>query len=249
MAIYPREFEELLSVYLSDGIISDKERKVLLAKAEKLGLNRDEVDLYIDGREQEIRKQKETKKRVSLTKKCPFCGAPVPELVDKCAECGNFVSPEANEELKKIINELEEALVDLKAGKDLAESKAKVERYARQAKLYYGSNPKIKILLKELDKETIKAKREGFLNSIKNLIRNHPKAVCFGIILLIEVILLIIFNINQDIALNTYHNLSRYSNRSGAWDTYESFKDKTWFMIFVIIGTLIIAMCMRKKDE
>lgn len=236
-------------MYLSDGIISERERKVLLAKAEKLGLDRDEVDLYIDGRVQEIRNQNEAQRKVSKTNKCPYCGAPIPELADKCPECENYVSPEANEELKKIIDKLEEALVDLKAGQDLAVSKAKVERYARQAKLYYGSNPKIKILLNELDKETARAKKEGFSNNIKKLIRNHPKVVLFSIILLIEIILLIIFNIKQDIAYDVYNNLPSHSDHSGAWNTYNSFKDKTWFMIFVIIGTLIIAMCLRRKSS
>lgn len=50
--IVPEELDYLIQEYLSDGIISDKERQVLLNKAQALGLNVDEVDLYIDAQQQ-----------------------------------------------------------------------------------------------------------------------------------------------------------------------------------------------------
>ena len=46
------EIEKLIKEYLTDGIISEKERKVLLRKAEAMGLDVDEVDLYIDAQQQ-----------------------------------------------------------------------------------------------------------------------------------------------------------------------------------------------------
>lgn len=44
----PKELDDLIQEYLTDGIITPKERKVLLNKAASLGLNVDEIDLYID---------------------------------------------------------------------------------------------------------------------------------------------------------------------------------------------------------
>lgn len=50
--MYAKEFEDLLKEYLTDGIITSKERQVLLKKALQLGYNVDEVDLYIDAQQQ-----------------------------------------------------------------------------------------------------------------------------------------------------------------------------------------------------
>ena len=44
----PKELDELIREYLTDGVISPKEREVLLRKARQLGLDEDEVDLYIE---------------------------------------------------------------------------------------------------------------------------------------------------------------------------------------------------------
>ena len=51
----PQELDDLIKEYLTDGIISAKERLVLLNKAQALGLNVDEVDLYIDAQQQKGR--------------------------------------------------------------------------------------------------------------------------------------------------------------------------------------------------
>ena len=91
--------------------------------------------------------------RQRKSKACPYCGAPVPQLTDKCPECGQFITPEASKELQDILEHLEEALVDFKSGKDLEYSKASVERYSRKAELYFSNNPKIKILLEEVQIE------------------------------------------------------------------------------------------------
>lgn len=50
--MYAKEFEDLLKEYLTDSIITSKERQVLLKKAQQLGYNVDEVDLYIDAQQQ-----------------------------------------------------------------------------------------------------------------------------------------------------------------------------------------------------
>ena len=74
-------------------------------------------------------------------------------MTDKCPECGQFITPEASEELQDILEHLEEALVDFKSGENLDRSKASVERYSRKAKMYFSNNPKIKPLLEEVQIE------------------------------------------------------------------------------------------------
>ena len=158
--LIPEELQALIQQYLTDGVLTDKERQVILNKAEKMGLDRDEIDLYLDAEIQKIDQQTDAAVRKQKGKTCPFCGGSVPLLTDKCPHCGENITAEASEELQEIFDNLEEALVDLKSGKDIEKSKATVERFARKAKMYYGSNPKIQKLLEEVEMESVKAEQK-----------------------------------------------------------------------------------------
>lgn len=59
----PKELDELIKEYLTDGIITSKERQVLLKKAQQMGLDVDEIDLYIDAQQQKVDQAVETTKR------------------------------------------------------------------------------------------------------------------------------------------------------------------------------------------
>ena len=120
--LIPEELDALIQEYLTDGILTDKERAVILRKAETMGLDRDEIDLYLDAQVQKIDQAADAVVRRQKSKACPYCGAPVPLLTDKCPECGQFITPEANTELQEIFDNLEDALVDLKSGKDYERS-------------------------------------------------------------------------------------------------------------------------------
>ena len=138
--IIPEELDNLIQEYLSDGIISDKERQVLLNKAQALGLNLDEVDLYIDAQEQKMQQSIEAAKNKRRGKTCPFCGSSIPELTDKCPYCGKNITPEASEELEDLVGDLQHYLERyIKRATD--GRKAEVESYIRKAKMYYGNSP------------------------------------------------------------------------------------------------------------
>ena len=166
--LIPEELNALIQQYLTDGVLTDKERQVILNKAEKMGLDRDEIDLYLDAEVQKIDQQTDAAVRNQKGKTCPFCGGSVPQLTDKCPHCGENITPEASEELQEIFDNLEEALVDFKSGKDIAKSKATVERFMRKAKMYYGNNPKIQKLLAEVEMESAKAEKVAKANARKN---------------------------------------------------------------------------------
>ena len=55
--LIPEEIEALIQQYLTDGVLTDKERQVILRKAEGMGLDRDEIDLYLDAEVQKIDQQ------------------------------------------------------------------------------------------------------------------------------------------------------------------------------------------------
>ena len=174
--LIPEELNALIQEYLTDGVLTVKERQVVLKKAESMGLDRDEIDLYLDAQVQKIDQQTDAAVRKRKGKTCPYCEASLPLLSDKCPVCGQFITPEASKELQEIFDNLEEALIDLKSGKDIKKNKAVVERFARKAKMYYGSNPKIQKLLAEVEDEMTKA--EGRLKAddrnatIQTIIRN-----------------------------------------------------------------------------
>lgn len=167
--LIPEELNALIQQYLTDGVLTDKERQVILNKAEKMGLDRDEIDLYLDAEVQKIDQQTDAAARKQKGKTCPYCGGSIPLLTDKCPLCGGNITAEASKELQEIFDNLEEALVNLKSGMDIHASKATVERFARKAKMYFGSNPKVQKLLEEVESETITAEKKAIYESRKNL--------------------------------------------------------------------------------
>ena len=179
--VIPQELDDLIKEYLSDGIISPKERQVLLNKAQALGLNLDEVDLYIDAQQQKADQAVAAAMNKRRGKICPYCGSSIPELTDKCPNCGGNITPEASKELAEIIEHLESALVNFKSGEDIDKSKAEVERYARQARMYYGNNPKIQRLLEEVEAESeaaeADAKKKYWLNFVFKNMRKIMSAI------------------------------------------------------------------------
>ena len=181
----PQELDDLIKEYLTDGIISAKERQVLLNKAQALGLNVDEVDLYIDAQQQKADQAVAAAVNKRRGKTCPYCGSSIPELTDKCPNCGGNITPEASKELEEIIEHLESALVNFKSGEDVDKSKAEVERYARQARMYYGNNPKIQRLLEEVEAESEAAKADAKKNYWLNFVFKNMKKIMAAIFVLV----------------------------------------------------------------
>lgn len=163
--LIPEELEALIKEYLTDGTLTDKERQVILKKAVAMGLDRDEIDLYLDAQVQKIDQATDAAVRQQKGHQCPHCGAYVSQMTDKCPGCGQYITPEATKELEEILDKLEDALVSMKSWKDFDKNKAIVERYERKARMYYSNHPKVKALLAEVEGEKLKA--ESQLKSMK----------------------------------------------------------------------------------
>ncbi len=179
--LIPEELDALIQQYLTDGVLTEKERQVILRKAESMGLNRDEIDLYLDAEVQKIDQATDAAVRKQKSKSCPYCGAPIPQLADKCPECGQFITPEASKELQEILDNLEEALVDFKSGRNIDRSKAIVERYSRKAELYYSNNPKIKPLLTKVEEELGKAEKAFAAEARKEALLSGANSFLVGL--------------------------------------------------------------------
>ena len=256
--LIPEELNALIQQYLTDGVLTDKERQVILNKAEKLGLDRDEIDLYLDAEVQKIDQQTDAAVRKQKGKTCPYCGGSVPQLTDKCPHCGENITAQASEELQEIFDNLEEALVDLKSGKDFARSKATVERYSRKAKMYFGSNPKIQKLLQEVENEMSeaekrtmrKAKQQGFVSIITN------KWVWCVIELVLVLVLYSYFDSKQSDAYQTYQDVHgvgvTYGQaQSAEWQAVERAENDKILVILagiaIVGGTVYLAVRDSKK--
>lgn len=115
MANYPKELLDLVQEYLTDGVITAKERQVLINKAVSLGVDANEFDLYIDAQEQKLQNVAAEAAKQQKGRLCPFCQASLPMFADRCPECGGNITPEASKEVEELIDTLENALVSFKA--------------------------------------------------------------------------------------------------------------------------------------
>ena len=247
--LIPEELNALIQQYLTDGVLTDKERQVILNKAEKMGLDRDEIDLYLDAEVQKIDQQTDATVRKQKGKTCPYCGGSIPLLTDKCPHCNENITPEASSELQEIFDNLEEALVDLKSGKDFSRSKASVERYARKAKMYYGSNPKIQKLLAEVENEMIEAGKKAASAARKNTFANIIANKWLWCIIEIAIILLA-FN-HLESKKSEHYQKYQDSFDSAAMHDFTSAQENQGLLIIagiiIVGGTITLAVKDSKK--
>ncbi len=245
--LIPEELQALIDQYLTDGVLTEKERAVILKKAEGMGLDRDEIDLYLDAEVQKIDQATDAAVRRQKGKSCPHCGAYVSQLTDKCPECGQYITPEATKELEEILDNLEEALVNMKARKDIERNKATVERYARKARMYYSNHPKIKILLAEIDADVQEtenrirtAKREeaveSFFSSLGGLLQTLLKNKITWCVL--------------SIAIGGILAIKGFGGSNDYYDGDSSFGYAFLGMVFILVGGYgLLAMMPDKKND
>ena len=92
--IYPQELESLIDIAIEDGNITGKERLVLYKKAEKYGIDPDELDMVLESRLSKNRTTASTIKSDTIKtdkkrRKCPMCGALLTDQnMVRCPYCG-----------------------------------------------------------------------------------------------------------------------------------------------------------------
>lgn len=116
--MYPPELEKLIELAFIDGTINEKERDILINKAESLGINRDEFEMVLDARIFELQKSQpnpkiqnqeppKTEDKQTEVIKCPACGAIVSGFVIKCNECGSeFQNSQASASMTSFLNKI-----------------------------------------------------------------------------------------------------------------------------------------------
>jgi hypothetical protein len=113
------EIENLINMALADGEVTEKERGIILRKAESLGLDVDEVEMILDGRIALMKKDTTASMpaiEIPIAKpnkqgeliKCPSCGASVDSFTTQCIACNHvFRAVEANSNVKKLFNDFQ----------------------------------------------------------------------------------------------------------------------------------------------
>lgn len=137
----PKELDDLIKEYLTDGIISQAERKVLLRKAEKMGLDLDEVDLYITAQEQKVDNKVAAEKKAAIGKVCPKCGRQVESMTVRC-ECGYEFK---NEKSVSSVQKLHEALNNIRLT-SAEENEIKTSAFSGATRDKITANKKIDVI-------------------------------------------------------------------------------------------------------
>ena len=119
------ELEQLIKYALEDGVLTDKERSVLMRKAQAAGADLDEIEMILDAKLHEVQKAaaavapKSNSNKHGEVRKCPACGAMVSALSTRCSECGfEFNNVEANKSANTLFEKLQ--ALEMEKARELA---------------------------------------------------------------------------------------------------------------------------------
>ncbi|MCI6603157.1 MAG: zinc ribbon domain-containing protein [Clostridiales bacterium] len=116
--MFSKEMEELIKATLEDGVITDQEKAVLIKRAQKEGIDVDELDVYIQSLLQKRHRSEaendaidDRKSKIGIVQKCPQCGEPIQTGWAACPKCGFAFNIEQKssiiEELQAQLNQIE----------------------------------------------------------------------------------------------------------------------------------------------
>ena len=110
--------EELIKATLEDGELTEQEKAVLIKRAQKEGIDVDELDVYIQSLLQKRHRSEaendaieDRKSKIGIVQKCPQCGEPIQTGWAACPKCGFAFNIEQKssiiEELQAQLNQIE----------------------------------------------------------------------------------------------------------------------------------------------
>ena len=106
------DIEKLINLAKEAGELTDKQREIILRKADALGEDRDEIEFVLET----FAKKEPVKSTTSAHKlrKCPHCGATISGYSLTCPECGFSLSSESatSENVRNYVQELQKLLID-----------------------------------------------------------------------------------------------------------------------------------------
>lgn len=108
-----KELEKLIDYAITDGFITEKEKKVLIKKAEKQGFDIDELEMILEGK---LFDAQQTRKKENPIQKCPSCGEIMIGVSRVCPSCSYVVNAKSKNTatLDEYIHNVEKKLLKLK---------------------------------------------------------------------------------------------------------------------------------------
>ena len=125
------DVQKIINIAKETGELTDKQKEIILRKAEKLGEDIDEVEMFLESlklKPIENNALSTQEKRV----KCPNCGAIISETSLKCPDCGyifqqeNKASSDARIIIEKLKSDLKEAERSRKKVEDIVQIQASI---------------------------------------------------------------------------------------------------------------------------
>jgi len=121
--MFSERMEALIKATLADGVLTDQEKKALVSRAEKEGVDLNELEIYIQSilqeRQQELEKKsrearaqqeeadlESEKLRSKTLRECPKCGTRIPHLANACPNCGYIIDKTELDEKLTILKSL-----------------------------------------------------------------------------------------------------------------------------------------------
>jgi hypothetical protein len=113
------EIENLINMALADGEVTERERAIILRKADSLGLDRDEIEMILEGKFHQLKTNANEPKKENVNK-CPSCGEIIFGLSQVCSSCGyvqnkSTIVGENSKNLNDSIHHLENLIIIVKS--------------------------------------------------------------------------------------------------------------------------------------
>lgn len=165
------ELNSMIDAAIADGVITDKERQLIMKRAVREGQDPDEVEMIMEGKLNAQKKvYKPQNSKLGDVKKCPSCGATIDAFVGKCPECGYiFRNADSVSSLKK----LEQILHDIDASN--ADTFDKIKFDPMGLKAYRNNDLHVKLRAQAISSFPVPNSKEDLLEFITYAITNGNK--------------------------------------------------------------------------
>lgn len=113
--MYSEELESLIEMALADGELTEKEKQILLKRAQSEGIDSDEFEIVLAARLTKMKSKSASPTSYGEARKCPSCGANVVGLQGRCPYCGStFEGVRANSSIERLSEAIQKAMHECK---------------------------------------------------------------------------------------------------------------------------------------
>ena len=167
------ELEQLIQFALEDGELTDKERSVLMRKAQEAGMDLDEFEMILNAKLHEAKRTaavaapapKPNSKHGEI-RKCPACGAMVSTFSTKCSECGfEFNNVEAVKSASTLFEKLQN--LEMEKARELAAHEESKNKQLQALSERHNSGGAIRQFANVMSKDRQNEERDDLVRTLE----------------------------------------------------------------------------------